>query len=100
LTVGRTTGPLTQLGDKENKMPPKRKQKVNELRKALREKDAKMKALEAQLASVQAANENKCGTSPTEQVRMPKKSSKQELIKAVNQPVLTKMMTLSRKRRK
>jgi len=56
-----------QLGDKEKEMPPKRKQKANELRKALREKDAKMKALKLQLASVQAASENKRGTSPTEQ---------------------------------
>jgi len=55
-----------QLGDKENEMPPKRKQHAAELCKALREKDAKMKALEAKLASAQAVNENKRGTSPTE----------------------------------
>jgi len=65
-----------QLGDKENEMPPKRKQNANELRKALHEKDAKMKALEAKLASVQAANENKHGTSPAEQVQIAEKFKK------------------------
>jgi len=57
-------------------MPPKRKQNANELRKALHEKDTKMKALEAKLSSVQAANENKRGTSPTEQVQIAEKIKK------------------------
>jgi len=65
-----------QLGDKENEMPPKRKQTAAELRKALHEKDAKMKALEAKLASAQAANENKRGTSPTQQVQIAEKVKK------------------------
>jgi len=54
-------------------MPPKRKPNASELRKALREKHTKMKASEAQLAAVQAANENKRGTSPAEQVQIAKK---------------------------
>jgi len=65
-----------QLGDKENEMPPKRKQNAKELQKALREKDAKMKALEAKLASMEAANQNKRGTSPTEQVQIAEKIKK------------------------
>jgi len=57
-------------------MPPKRKPNANELHKALREKDAKMKALQLQLATVQAASENKRGTSPTEQVQIAEKIKK------------------------
>jgi len=57
-------------------MPQKRKQNGNELHKALREKDAKMKASEAKLASFQAANENKRGTSPVEQVQIAEKIKK------------------------
>ena len=53
-----------QLGDKENEMPPKRKPNAKELRKALRDKEAKMKESEAKLANVQAANENKRGNKP------------------------------------
>ena len=39
-----------QLADKENNMPPKKKQSAAALRKILKDKDAKMKVLEAQLA--------------------------------------------------
>ena len=66
-----------QLGDKENEMPPKRKQNAKELQKKLREKDAKMKELEAKLAAIEAAaNQNKRGTSPTEQVQVAQKIKK------------------------
>lgn len=52
-------------------MPPKKKQSAAVLRKILKDKDAKMKALEAQLAAAQGANDtNKRGTSPTEQVQI------------------------------
>jgi len=57
-------------------MPPKRKKNAKELQKALCDKDAKMKELEAKLASVQAANENKRGTSPTEQAQIAEKIKK------------------------
>jgi len=57
-------------------MPPKRKKNSKELQKTLRDKDAKMKKLEAKLTSVHAANENKRGTSPTEQVQIAKKIKK------------------------
>ena len=42
----------------------------------LREKDAKMKELEAKLAFIEAANQNKRGTSPTEQVQIAEKIKK------------------------
>jgi len=57
-------------------MPTKRKPNAKEQRKALHDKEAKMKELEAKLASVQAANENKRGTSPTEQVQIAEKIKK------------------------
>ena len=58
-------------------MPPKRKQNAKELQKKLREKDAKMKELEAKLAAIEAAaNQNKRGTSPTEQVQVAQKIKK------------------------
>jgi len=54
-------------------MPPKRKKNATELRKALRDKDAKMKESEAKLAFIQADNENSVEQALRNKSKLPKK---------------------------